>query len=749
MPFSDSKNTIRTLLCLEILVGLSLSTYGDKINSFARNEQSQKLIVDKTIIPLKVEKTHFLPTIIPAPKYVKYTHNSFILNTPLNIYLTFSGELSRSVKKTLDNYIKRRCNISANILSTNNITEKCRGIIFTIRGKSGFIDNLIDSRGGDYSRKINSDEGYWILADSDRVIVCGASAKGCWFGLQTLKQLFYRDGENIYICGVLIRDYPDLKFRGWHINRVINGEEKHFKRLIDTISMLKFNTIIMETDECFPFKCVPQIFAPYGCGREGWRWRIKYANSHNIEVIPHLQLFSHCYYLTHPRNKEYANDPFFRKLGENPKAKGKDRPWNYCPRNPVVRKLTKQMLEEIIEFFKPKYIHVGMDELNVGVLGVCKRCRNIPPYKIVAEEVKRIHSILTSHNVKMMIWADQFYESRNGGAPYYTAKATALIPRDIIMCEWNYGSAKEYPAISFFKTNGFEVIAAGWYRPGNVINFARSAYKNKILGYMGTTWGWVGPLVHMPSRTTAIVLTGEFTWSANHPKSLEDVAYNPATMFKKFADYSNLPLPGTEYNFYAVDLRNFVNTTLIDNDKRTGWMGWGPDYDLRSVPQSWTSKEGIPFRISTFKNSNILGAVVLASSETTNLPSKLTIPIHHHADTLVFLHATSKLKSGKRPHKVGEYRIVYEDNQIITVPLIFGSRGIEENINVGTWNDRYVCAQGFDGWSGYTKGGAHILLHGYSWKNPYPSNRIKQIIFTSSRTSLKPILFAITLQLKK
>lgn len=64
------------------------------------------------------------------------------------------------------------------------------------------------------------EQAYVIRCEKNLLAVVGGSAQGTLYGVMTLLQLFQRDGGNLTLPGVHVRDWPDFRYRmaeNWHL----------------------------------------------------------------------------------------------------------------------------------------------------------------------------------------------------------------------------------------------------------------------------------------------------------------------------------------------------------------------------------------------------------------------------------------------------------------------------------------------------------------------------------------------------
>jgi len=600
-----------------------------------------------------------------------------------------------------------------------------------------FIDcEPLSDRGKDLLKRTglalpDNEEGYVLAVDADGVVLIGKSARGCFNGVQTVRQLaMVRDGKRVF-RGVKIVDYPDMKFRGWHSASPVVETVDDYRKFLDMLALLKFNAVMMEVNNRLKYERHPDIATSHALTKDELRAVVEYARSLQFEVIPQVQTLGHFNYV--------LNNPAYRHLAENREPHERRGFWVYCPSNPEVYPLVFDMFSEVIEVFKPKrFFHIGHDEFTFAPFGVCERCKGTPPHQLFAMEVKKLHDWLAKHGLRTLMWGDQFLEDHHGGPPYNTYKATPLVPKDIIICDWHYAPWEEFPSLKYFKENGFETIACGWYNPQNVYNFTHAALEVGNMGYSGTTWYGIDRIATSPELMCAIVMAAENTWSNWKPKR-EEMKYHPTDRFRELYNIRSKPEPAEKYLVRRLDSR--CNASLAAKKGEVDCLGLGADNDLSTLPRGLQWLGGVPFLIGE-------KAIALAGKEgDAGLPAAVwQIPVGMKAKSLFFLHTTTRPASTtdhiyhrtkQDPKRVGRYVVYFDDGARDEILLDY--RRV-----ITHWNNRLGTSEARIVWRGHTKSGALIQLCAYEWKNPKPNVRIRTIDFRSELSGVRPILIALT-----
>ncbi len=316
------------------------------------------------------------------------------------------------------------------------------------------------------------------------------------------------------------------KFRAVKVYLPAKGNIPFFKYFIDMCKHYGFNTVMIELGGAMEYKSHPEInegwveyckmFQAYQgqsidiqnskrwaknsihCenGGGGWLTRgeikdiVHYCKEKDIEIIPEVPCLSHSDYLLF-RHKE---------LAEN---RQDDIPDTYCPQNPETYELLFDILNEVIELFKPKAINIGHDELYL--IGWCKKCKGKNAVDLYAGDIIKIYNFLREKGVETMMWGDKLLNAYSktgndwGGAyrKIYSEKTGEFlhdvpalyetidrIPKDIIIMHW-YWSVREHLENEFTSRRMRTVY--GNFNPMSIYNW-KERIKKGISGFCISNW---------------------------------------------------------------------------------------------------------------------------------------------------------------------------------------------------------------------------------------------------------------------
>lgn len=225
----------------------------------------------------------------------------------------------------------------------------------------------------------------------------------------------------------IIYNYPVCEHRSARVFLPPKSELPYFKKWIDMLLYLGYNTLILEVGGCMEYKRHPEIneywlkysaelaefngktyynqiskrvrnsIHTYNAGggvytQAELRELAAYCRERCMEIIPEIPSLTHSEYIlgAHPELAE-CDDEYL--------------PDTCCPQNEKLYELVFDLYDEALEVFRPKTLHIGHDEW--WVMCVCDKCRGKDPAKLFADNVNRCCAYLASKGVETMIWGDK------------------------------------------------------------------------------------------------------------------------------------------------------------------------------------------------------------------------------------------------------------------------------------------------------------------------------------------------------
>lgn len=291
---------------------------------------------------------------------------------------------------------------------------------------------------------------------------------------------------------------PTPPWRGLHMMAPDGRQLPVVQRAIaERWAPLGVNLIVLEVNYRFAWRSHPELA---DAGAITWEQAREFAGvcrSNHIRLVPLLNCVGHQSWAAHT-SPLLAKHPEF---DETPRVPADNRGIycrSWCPQHPQMNEVVFALMDELLEAFSADALHVGMDEVFLIGHNQCERCREQDPAKLFARAVNDFHRHLVGERkVEMMMWGDRLLDdtvmkygeweaSRNGTAP-----AVALIPKDIVICDWHYEPRAEYPSVPFFQQQGFRVLPSSWRNQDAalaLLEYARAQNRGQVIGHLCTTW---------------------------------------------------------------------------------------------------------------------------------------------------------------------------------------------------------------------------------------------------------------------
>ena len=225
-------------------------------------------------------------------------------------------------------------------------------------------------------------EAYIMKVTHKGVTIKASGAAGVFYAQQTLRQMTC-DGEIKEIQCCEIKDYPRFPYRGLHVDVSRHFRSVDFlKKQIDAMASFKMNRMHLHLTDAAGWRmqidAYPELtefaaWRPQTTWKEWWAGNrhycnketsgayggyytkeemmdlVEYAKARHIEIIPEIEMPSHS-------EEVLAAYPELGCSGEAYKDS------EFCVGNEESFKFLETVLEEVMDVFPSKYIHIGGDE---------------------------------------------------------------------------------------------------------------------------------------------------------------------------------------------------------------------------------------------------------------------------------------------------------------------------------------------------------------------------------------------------
>lgn len=376
---------------------------------------------------------------------------------------------------------------------------------------------------------------YTLSIQQDRIEIRSASAVGLFYGIQTLRQLLPAEIERRQpvssvwsVPCVQISDAPRFSYRGMHLD-----VGRHFfpvsfiKKYIDLLALHKMNMFHWHLTEDqgwrIEIKKYPRL-TEVGAYRaetlighggrppfeyDGQRYGgfytqdqirevVRYAQSRFVTIIPEIEMPGHS-------SAALAAYPELGCTGGPYQVQTRWGVFNdvYCAGNDRVFEFLEDVLDEVVELFPGKYIHIGGDECPKKSWQNCEKCQARIKAEGLKDEhelqsyfIRRIEKYLLSKGRYIIGW-DEILEG--GLAPQATVMswrgmdggiAAARQNHDVIMTPGTHCYFDHYqadPATQPLAIGGFTPLKKVYsFEP--VPDELTAAQQKHILGAQGNVW---------------------------------------------------------------------------------------------------------------------------------------------------------------------------------------------------------------------------------------------------------------------
>ena len=568
-------------------------------------------------------------------------------------------------------------------------------------------------------------EGYVLLVTPETVLIAGSDDAGVLYGAQTLRQLLRQGAAGAEIAAVTITDHPDLAFRGFYVEgagRVANTEE--LRRLIrDTYSYFKANAVVLQVRWSeFTWASHPELAAEKGLPIADLAAISAYARRFHLEVIPAVFTYGKVGDLctTHP------------EIAEVPQAASR-RPTDtaYCPNRPATYALIFDLLNEIVTATQCRRMHLGHDEIEG--MALCPQCKAMTPADLFAKDVNTLADWLALRQVETMIWGDFLLDKErwtalgvdaaNSGNPAYGGHtvhpAIDLLRKEVIITDWHYADATQYPSLAYFAEKGFRVIGCPWHKTRNNYYLTQAVHAIGQMGVLVTDWGFLATRSPGANSIVGVVCA----WDTAMPEP-DRLPWSPEAVLAASIQPRNRPSRGAAASFQPVDLSPAANRPLSGTSQ--AWFGTGMRHGLVAPPLGLSRLFGVDYQIG--ERCVVVGKAAVEAGIPASSPK---IPLNLAARSLVFLQALAVDEPlvGLRPY--GQYRVTYASGQTLDVAI--------DGRNITHWLSRtprrtpwmpWIYGYTWDAtlaWEACTTSGEPVNIQAYEWTNPRPEDPIAQV----------------------
>ena len=463
---------------------------------------------------------------------------------------------------------------------------------------------------------INSDldiqnEGYFLNIHKENIEIIAKDYAGLFYSFNTLRQLI-KDSkdQSIGLPIVSIKDYPSLSYRSIHLDVKHHTEKKdYYFKLIDQLSSIKINGIIIEFEDKLGYQRRPSIAAPDSYSISWWRSLSEYANERNIKISPLIQGLGHAsFILKHDK---------YKKLRDV-----NDDDWAFNPTESETYEIQFDLYKDAMEATPfGQFLHVGGDEVKVidrdGKKG----------FELNLLWLNKVSEFAKQNNRIPIFWDDMYL--KHGGVWMVTRntklnkqevdsiwiskedKLTEFLddfPKNCIYMRWNYFSPwaeGNLKTIDWYKENNLKVMGAtagqtrwilmpqDYSNIESIKSFALNSVDKNLDGLLLTLWDDDSP--HFELYKRGIYAFANYTWSGNDLKTEKLKSKFNHRFFSPFIkknnfidnldnpvrDWANLFVREEKHRNQISKNKNSINSHIISLPAKKNKGEWSKKYSKK------------------------------------------------------------------------------------------------------------------------------------------------------------------------
>lgn len=358
----------------------------------------------------QTKSTESNPALIPMPREI-HSGSLLSLHGSISVFTTSHSLSDRFTAGDLAGAMRER---------GIRVVAPRKGVarIVLLRQSSTLADSILRRFHLEFDPAMH-DEGYVLVTEGLSTYDIAATSAGLYYGAQTLKQLVIGRGLEAALQGVVVRDWPAMKYRGLD-DDLSRGPvptlafQEHQLRLL---SEYKINIYSPYFENTLAYASNPLMAPPGGAmTRADVEELVRYARRYHITIVPEQEAFGHLHHVL-----MYDT---YSKLAETPHGSV------LASEQPGSIQLIRQWFGEIAAMFPGPFVHIGADEtFDLGRGQSNELVQKEGLGTVYINFVKQIHAALAPLHKRLLFWGDV---AMNDPALVKT------LPNDMIAVAWWY-----------------------------------------------------------------------------------------------------------------------------------------------------------------------------------------------------------------------------------------------------------------------------------------------------------------------
>ena len=283
--------------------------------------------------------------LLPRPQQAKYGTDTVQLTGMKIVFSSTPSAEDQFAAGELSKYVEQRTGVQLPISGSGDSAAPGMAIVLDRVGATDHPLALPGDLPGPHSK-----EAYDLSVTEHGVRIHAESSAGIFYGIQTLRQLIEGSGSDAVLPQVEIHDWPSVELRGTMVD-ISHGPlptEKEIERQIDFLARWKENQYYLYTEDSIELKGYPLLDPDGRLSQDEVRQIVAYGRQRHIDVIPNLDLYGHQHDLF--RIEKYS------ELSDEPHGT------EFDPRNPKVKVLLADWVNQFAELFPSPFVSIGFDE---------------------------------------------------------------------------------------------------------------------------------------------------------------------------------------------------------------------------------------------------------------------------------------------------------------------------------------------------------------------------------------------------